>query len=144
MCESFGLPSSDEPEISVEDEEIHASIEDAPKRSSTKPLPKPQREKADKEGQAGSNPPAREQPRRLPPAPPVDPAQLRKACSQILPLLTDGDPGTKDCLKDNRNTFRSAFTPEAYVEFEHLIKGEQFDSALEQLRKAARKIGISM
>jgi hypothetical protein len=83
-------------------------------------------------------------PRRLPSAPPVDPAQLRKAVSQILPLLAERDPGAKDCLKDNRTTFRSAFTAEAYVEFEHLVKSGSFDPALEQLRKAVRKYGLSI
>jgi HPt (histidine-containing phosphotransfer) domain-containing protein len=82
--------------------------------------------------------------RRLPAAPPVDPAQLRKAVSQILPLLAERDPGAKDCLRDNRKTFRSAFTPETYVEFEQLVKNGDFDAALEQLKKAARKHGISL
>jgi len=83
-------------------------------------------------------------PRRLPSAPPVDPAQLRKAVNQILPLLAERDPGAKDCLKDHRTTFRSAFTPEAYVEFEHLVKSGSFDPALDQLRKAVRKHGLSI
>jgi hypothetical protein len=82
--------------------------------------------------------------RRLPPAPPVDPTQLRKAVNQILPLLAERDPGAKDCLKDNRTTFRSTFTPEAYVEFEQLVKSGGFDPALEQLRKAVRKHGIAL
>jgi hypothetical protein len=82
--------------------------------------------------------------RRLPVAPPVEPAELRKAVNQILPLLAERDPGAKDCLKDNRTTFRSTFAPEAYVEFEHLVKSGNFDPALEQLRKAVRKHGISV
>lgn len=80
--------------------------------------------------------------RRLPPSPPVNLAQLRKAVSLILPLLADGDPGAKDCLKDNRATFRSAFSPEAYLEFEQLIKSRDFPAALELLKKAARKLGL--
>jgi hypothetical protein len=80
--------------------------------------------------------------RRLPDAPPVNPAELRTAVNQILPLLVDGDPGAKDCLKDNRSTFRSAFVPEAFVEFEQLVKDQKFGTALEQLRKAAKKHGI--
>lgn len=82
--------------------------------------------------------------RRLPPPPPVNPAQLRKAVNQILPLLTDRDPGAKDCLKDNRTTFRSAFTPEAYVEFAQQVKAGDFSAALEHLKKAAKKHGISV
>ncbi len=82
--------------------------------------------------------------RRLPAAPPVDPAQLRKAVNQIVPLLADGDPGAKDCLRDNRTTFRSTFTPESYAEFEQLVKGGEFEPALEQLKKAARKHGIAL
>jgi hypothetical protein len=82
--------------------------------------------------------------RRLPSAPPVDPAQLRKAVNQILPLLAERDPGAKDCLKDNRTTFRSTFTPEAYVEFEQLVRNSSFEPALEQLRKAVRKHGITL
>ncbi len=82
--------------------------------------------------------------RRLPPAPPVEMAQLRKAVNQILPLVAERDPGAKDCLRDNRTTFRSAFAPEAFVEFEQLVKSGDFEAALEQLKKAARKHGISL
>ena len=64
--------------------------------------------------------------------------------SQILPLLAERDPGAKDCLRDNRKTFRSAFTSETYVEFEQLVKKGDFDAALEQLKKSARKHGISL
>ena len=77
-------------------------------------------------------------------SPAVDPTQLRKAVNQILPLLAERDPGAKDCLRDSRKTFRSAFTPEAYVEFEQLVKNVDFDAALEQLKKAVRKHGISL
>jgi hypothetical protein len=79
----------------------------------------------------------------LPPSLPVDPAQLRKAVNLILPLLAERDPGAKECVRDNRKTFRSAFTPEAYVEFEQLVKNGNFEAALEQLKKAARKHGIN-
>lgn len=82
--------------------------------------------------------------RALPPPPPVNPSLLRKAVNQILPLLTDQDPGAKDCLKDNRNTFRSAFSPEAFLEFEQCVKSRDFMSALDQLKKAAKKHGISV
>ena len=82
--------------------------------------------------------------RRLPAPPPVNPAQLRKAVNEILPLLADQDPGAKDCLKANRATFRSAFTAEAYEEFEQFVKRSDFDTALEQLKKAAKKHGISV
>jgi hypothetical protein len=82
--------------------------------------------------------------RRLPPAPPLDPAQLRRAANLIVPLLTDRDPGAKDCLHDNRMAFRSAFTPEGYVEFEQLVKGGDFETALEQLKKAGRKHGLAL
>jgi len=82
--------------------------------------------------------------RRLPAAPPVDPAQLRKAVNLIVPLLAERDPGAKDCLRDNRKTFRSAFMLEAYVDFEQLVKDGNSEGALEQLKKAARKHGISL
>ncbi|HYG35863.1 MAG TPA: hypothetical protein VEC99_13815, partial [Clostridia bacterium] len=82
--------------------------------------------------------------RRLPAPPPVNPPQLRKAISQILPLLVDSDPGAKDCLKDNRSTFRSAFTPEGYAEFEQCVKSGDFHQALEHLKKAAKKHNISV
>jgi sensor domain CHASE-containing protein/HPt (histidine-containing phosphotransfer) domain-containing protein len=82
--------------------------------------------------------------RRMPAPPPVNPAQLRKAANEILPLLVDQDPGAKDCLKANRATFRSAFTVEAYEEFEQCIKRSDFGTALEQLKKAAKKQGISL
>jgi hypothetical protein len=82
--------------------------------------------------------------RPLPASPPVNPAQLRTAVNQILPLLTDQDPGAKDCLKDNRATFRSAFAPEAYLEFEQFVKSGGFGEALEHLKRAAKKHGISV
>jgi sensor domain CHASE-containing protein len=74
---------------------------------------------------------------------PVNPAQLRKAVNQILPLLVGQDPGAGDCLKDNRAVFQSAFGSEAYAEFEQSIKRHGFDSAQEQLKKAAKKHGIT-
>jgi sensor domain CHASE-containing protein len=80
--------------------------------------------------------------RPLPARPQLDVAQLRKAVNLILPLFTGRDPGARDCLKDNRTTFRSAFAPEAYVEFETSVKSGDFDAALEHLRKAAKRHGI--
>ena len=74
--------------------------------------------------------------------PPVDPAQLRRAVSQMLPLLAGRDPGARDCLADNRPTFQAAFAPEAYAEFEQCIKKRDFDSAQDQLKKAAKRHGI--
>lgn len=76
------------------------------------------------------------------PPPPVDPPVLRKAVNQILPLLTDLDPGAADCLKANRKTFRSAFTVEGFAEFEQLIKASAFHEALDLLKKAAKKHGV--
>jgi hypothetical protein len=67
---------------------------------------------------------------------------LRKAVSEILPLLTDQDPGANDCLKANDVVFRSAFLPDSYAEFEQLVEKGQFDGALELLKKVARKQGI--
>ena len=78
------------------------------------------------------------------PPPPVDPAELRKAVNLILPLLADADPGAKDCLRDNRTTFRSAFSVEAYGEFEQSVKHAEFAAALEHLKKAAKRHGISV
>ncbi len=82
--------------------------------------------------------------RPLPPAPPLDVAELRGAVGMIVPLLMDHDPGAKDCLKDNRDTFRSTFSPEGYVDFEEAVKGDDYGTALEHLRKATRKHGISV
>lgn len=81
-------------------------------------------------------------PRALPAPPPVNPALLRKAVNQILPLFTGQDPGARDCLKANRATFRSAFPPEAYAEFEQSVKSGDFSAALEHLKKASRRHGI--
>ena len=102
---------------------------------------------AEATGQAPAAPktapkPKEEKPARpLPAPPPVNPAQLRKAVNLILPLFTGQDPGARDCLKDNRSTFRSAFAPEAYVEFEQSVKDGDFDcraGALEESRQEAR------
>jgi hypothetical protein len=81
--------------------------------------------------------------RHLPPPPPVKIAELRQAVHDIVPLLADQDPGARDCLRDNKITFRSAFTSGGYVEFEQLVKSGEFSAALEQLKKAAKKHGIS-
>ncbi len=73
----------------------------------------------------------------------VDLGQLRKAVNQILPLLTDQDPGAKDCFKDNRSVFRPAFAPETFEEFEQAMKKNNFELGLELLKKAAKKHGIT-
>ncbi len=73
----------------------------------------------------------------------VDVSQLRKAVNQILPLLTDNDPGAKDCFKDYRSVFRPAFTPEAYEEFEQAMKRNDFGPGLDLLKKAVKKHGIT-
>jgi hypothetical protein len=86
--------------------------------------------------------PKEERPRPLPALPPLHPALLRKAVNQILPLFEGKDPGARDCLKANRTTFRSAFTPEGYVEFEQSVKRGDFDTALEHLKRAAKRHGI--
>jgi hypothetical protein len=78
------------------------------------------------------------------PPPPADPAELRKAVNLILPLLVDADPGAKECLRDNRTTFRSAFSVEAYGEFEQFVKHADFAAALEHLKRAAKRHGISV
>jgi len=81
--------------------------------------------------------------RHLPAPPPLNPALFRRAVNLILPLLTDGDPGARDCLKDNRNTFRSGFTPEGYADFEQMVKQGDYGGALESLKKAAKKHGLA-
>jgi hypothetical protein len=77
-------------------------------------------------------------------APPLNPALLRKAINQIMPLFAGEDPGAKDCLKDNRATFRAAFTPEAYAEFEQAVKAGDFPAAIEHLKKAGRRHGVAV
>ncbi len=74
----------------------------------------------------------------------VDPAQLRKAVGQILPLLAGQDPGARDCLKDNRALFQAAFTPEGYAEFEQSVKKRDFAAAQEHLKKAAKRHGLAL
>jgi hypothetical protein len=73
----------------------------------------------------------------------VDVGQLRKAVNQILPLLTDNDPGAKDCFKDYRSVFRPAFASEAFEEFEQAMKRNDFGTGLELLKKAVKKHGIT-
>jgi hypothetical protein len=104
-----------------------AAAPSEPILTASKTAPKPKEEK-----------PARP----LPAPPPVDSPQLRKAVNLILPLFTGQDPGARDCLKANRATFRSAFAPEAFVEFEQSVKDGDFTAALEHLRKAGRRHGI--
>ncbi len=76
--------------------------------------------------------------------PPVNVAELRKAVGVIVPLLADRDPGAKDCWRDNRTTFRSAFSADGYTEFERSLKSGDYLEALEALKKAAKKHGITV
>lgn len=73
------------------------------------------------------------------PATEADPAQLRKAVNLILPLLSDQDPGAKDCLHDNQAIFRAGFGAEEYARFEAAVQRDDFNGALEHLKKATRK-----
>jgi hypothetical protein len=82
--------------------------------------------------------------RKLPPPPPLDETEFRKAVHEMLPLLADRDPGAKDCLKANRNTYRSGFSAEAYDEFERAVKGGDYNNALELLKKAGRRHGAQV
>jgi sensor domain CHASE-containing protein len=103
----------------------------------------PPAEEGAKEAGPKSEPAATPAPvKKLPPSPPVDPPELRKAVGLIMPLLTEEDPGAKDCLKDNLKTFRSAFTPEGYAAFAELIQKGKFGAARDELTKAAKKHGI--
>jgi HPt (histidine-containing phosphotransfer) domain-containing protein len=81
-------------------------------------------------------------PRAARPPPPINLAEFRKAVHTIVPLFAGQDPGAKDCFKDNRAVFRSAFSPEGYAEFEQLVKKNDFEAALEHLRKTAKRHGI--
>src|SRR5205814_2083512 len=83
-------------------------------------------------------------PKREPEPLPADPAELREAVRQIVPLLADQDPGAGDCLKDNLATFHGGFSHEAFSEFSQAVRDERFADALEQLRKAAKKNGIAV
>ena len=74
----------------------------------------------------------------------VDLPTLRKAVAIIVPLLVDGDPGAKDCWKDNKATFRSAFPHDGHVEFERCIKSGEFHAAMDALKKALKKHGVSI
>jgi sensor domain CHASE-containing protein len=76
------------------------------------------------------------------PPPPVDPPVLRKAVNEILPLLTELDPGAAECLRANRRTFRSAFSVEGFADFEQQVKAGAYHEALELLKKAAKKQGV--
>jgi hypothetical protein len=133
---------AEQPPPAPEETEDQELPQDVSHSSSQRPQPGQEPENVTVEAGSDSERHPRERAHRLPPAPPIDPAQFRKAFNQILPLLTDRDPGAKDCLKDNRRTFRSAFAPEVYSEFEDLVKDGQFEAALEELKKAARKHGI--
>jgi sensor domain CHASE-containing protein len=69
---------------------------------------------------------------------------LRLAVKQITPLLIDQDPGAKDCLRDHRAVFRPAFPPELFGEFEQCVNKGELSTALEHLKKAVKKHGISV
>ena len=78
------------------------------------------------------------------PLPPLDLPQFRKAARDMLPLLSDLDPGAADCLAANHETMRAAFAPEGFAEFVQNVKGAAFAEALELLKKAAKKHGVSL
>jgi sensor domain CHASE-containing protein len=134
QMEFFAPPPAPEPALVTPPT---GPLAEAPSLSTSEPPPPSAAPEADdpkpKEGK-----PARP----LPARPPLDLPQLRKAVNLILPLFTGRDPGARDCLKDNRTAFRSAFAPEAYMEFEQSVKSSDFDAALEHLKKAARRHGI--
>ena len=133
-------PLAEEPVV----EAPFLAIVDLPPPSAASETDEPEKPAADAPDRTLAEPkPKESKPTRpLPARPPLDLAQLRKAVNLILPLFTGRDPGARDCLKDNRTTFRSAFAPEAYLEFEHSVKSSDFDAALEHLKKAAKKHGI--
>jgi hypothetical protein len=133
----FGEQSrKEEPQTTVAEEDLPPR--DLP-AAAAEPAPAPPTESV-----LASVPVVEEAPaRHLPTPPPVKIAELRQAVHDIVPLLTDQDPGAKDCLKDNRTTFRSAFSAEGYLEFEQLVKSGEFNTALEHLKKAAKRHGIS-
>jgi HPt (histidine-containing phosphotransfer) domain-containing protein len=83
-------------------------------------------------------------PRAVRPPPPINLAEFRKAVHTIVPLFAGQDPGAKDCFKDHRAVFRSAFSAEAYAEFEQLVKKNAFDAALEHLKKTAKRHGVAV
>jgi len=83
-------------------------------------------------------------PRSSRPQPPVDISELRRAANEIVALLAGEDPGARDCFKANRAAFRSAFTPDSYLEFEQCVRAGEFSVALEQLRKVTKKHGLSV
>lgn len=83
-------------------------------------------------------------PRAVRPPAPINLAEFRKAVHTIVPLFAGQDPGAKDCFKDHRAVFRSAFSAEAYAEFEQLVKKNAFDAALEHLKKTAKRHGITV
>lgn len=103
--------------------------------------PEPEQEKS----AAGEARPKEDRPvRQSRPAPPVNVNQLRKAVGQIVPLFSGRDPGAADCLRDNRAIFRSGFAPESYGDFEQAVKQGHFDLALDLLKKAVRRHGLTI
>jgi two-component system sensor histidine kinase/response regulator len=79
-----------------------------------------------------------------PAPPPLNPSAFRKAANQMLPLLSDLDPGAADCLEAERDTLRGVFTVEAFAEFEKFVQAYEFAEALELLKKAAKKHGVTL
>jgi HPt (histidine-containing phosphotransfer) domain-containing protein len=78
------------------------------------------------------------------PPPEFNLADWRRVANQMLPLLADADPGAADCLAANRDVFRSAFAAESFAQFEQQVRESEFSSALELLKKTARKRNVSL
>jgi hypothetical protein len=132
------------PKVEAEEKPVKAPKRKKTKRDNQMDLfarPRPTEEGA-KEAAPKSEPAAPATAKKLPPSPPVDPPELRKAVGLIMPLLMEEDPGAKDCLKDNLKTFRSAFSPEGYAAFAELIQKGKFGAARDELTRAAKKHGI--
>jgi signal transduction histidine kinase/DNA-binding response OmpR family regulator/HPt (histidine-containing phosphotransfer) domain-containing protein/CHASE3 domain sensor protein len=86
-------------------------------------------------------PGATEAPPEVPTAGPVNPAESRKAATQLLGLLSDSDPGASGFIAANRAVLRPLFSDDGWQQFERLVSDYSFAEAQSQLEEALRQLG---
>ena len=69
----------------------------------------------------------------------VNPAESRKAATQLLALLSDSDPGASDFIAANRVALRPLFSEDGWQQFERFVSDYSFDEAHAYLEEALQR-----
>ena len=71
---------------------------------------------------------------------PVNPAESKKAASELLALLTETDPTASDFLAANQTALRPLFTQDGWQQFERLLDDYSFTEAQARLEQALQRL----